>query len=86
MGKQKTLDIGLDLRILNNKVDITTDYFKRRTEDLVIQSQVSGLIGTGEAPFVNAGIVENEGLEFAIGYSDRLSEDFRFNIKYNVTA
>ena len=84
--KQKTLDIGLDLRILNNKVDITTDYFKRRTEDLLIQSQVSGLIGTGEAPFVNAGIVENEGLEFAIGYSDRLSDDFKFSIKYNVTA
>jgi hypothetical protein len=32
---QKTLDIGLDLRILNGKVDITTDYFKRRTEDLL---------------------------------------------------
>ena len=52
----------------------------------VNQSQVSGLIGTGEAPFVNAGIVENEGLEFAIGYSDRLSDDFKFSIKYNVTA
>ena len=84
--KQKTLDIGLDLRVLNGKVDITTDYFKRRTEDLLVQSQVSGLIGTGAAPFVNAGIVENEGIEFAIGYSDNFSEDFRFNIKYNVTA
>ena len=84
--KQKTLDIGLDLRFLNGKVDITTDYFKRRTEDLLVQSQVSGLLGTGAAPFVNAGIVENEGIEFAIGYSDNLSEDFKFNIKYNVTA
>ena len=84
--KQKTLDIGLDLRILNGKVDITTDYFKRRTEDLLVQSQVSGLLGTGAAPFVNAGIVENEGIEFAIGYSDNFSEDFKFNIKYNVTA
>ena len=34
--KQKTLDIGLDLRLLNNKVDITTDYFKKRTEDLLV--------------------------------------------------
>ena len=84
--KQKTLDIGLDMRILNGKVDITTDYFKRRTEDLLVQSQVSGLLGTGAAPFVNAGIVENEGIEFAIGYSDNFSEDFKFNIKYNVTA
>ena len=84
--KQKTLDIGLDMRILNGKVDITTDYFKRRTEDLLVQSQVSGLLGTGAAPVVNAGIVENEGIEFAVGYSDNFSEDFKFNIKYNVTA
>ena len=84
--KQKTLDIGLDLRILNGKVDITTDYFKRRTEDLLVSPQVSGLLGTGSAPVVNAGIVENEGLEFAIGYSDNFSENFKFSIKYNVTA
>ena len=84
--KQKTLDIGLDMRILKNKVDITADYFKRRTEDLLVSPQVSGLLGTGAAPVVNAGIVENTGLEFAISYSDRFSDDFKFNIKYNVTG
>jgi len=84
--KQKTLDIGLDLRMLDGKLDITTDYFKRRTEDLLVSPQVSGLLGTGAAPFVNAGIVENEGIEFAIGYSDNLNEDFKFSIRYNVTA
>ncbi|MFI1744712.1 SusC/RagA family TonB-linked outer membrane protein [Thalassobellus sediminis] len=83
--KQKTLDIGVDMRILDNKVDITADYFKRRTEDLLVSPFVSGLLGTGAPPFVNAGIVENTGLEFAIGYSDNFSEDFKFSIKYNVT-
>ena len=53
---------------------------------MLVQSQVSGLLGTGAAPVVNAGIVENEGIEFAVGYSDNFSEDFKFNIKYNVTA
>lgn len=84
--KQKTLDIGLDLRFLNNKIDITTDYFKRRTEDLLVSPEISGLLGTGAPPFVNAGIVENTGLEFAIGYSDNLSENFKFNIRYNATT
>ena len=84
--KQKTLDVGLDMRILNGKVDITTDYFKRRTEDLLVSPLVSGLLGTGAAPVVNAGIVENTGIEFAIGYSDSFSDDFKFSIKYNVTA
>ena len=83
--KQKTLDIGLDMRFLNNKLDITTDYFKKRTEDLLVAPEVSGLLGTGGAPFVNGGVVENEGIEFAVGYSDNLSDDFKFSIKYNVT-
>ncbi|MFG6685312.1 SusC/RagA family TonB-linked outer membrane protein [Mariniflexile sp. HNIBRBA6329] len=83
--KQKTLDIGLDMRLLNNKIDITTDYFKRRTEDLLVAPEVSGLLGVGGSPFVNGGVVENTGLEFAIGYSDRFSDDFKFSIRYNVT-
>ncbi len=84
--KQKTLNIGLDMRILDSKVNITTDYFIRRTEDLLVSPEVSGLLGTGAPPVVNAGIVENKGIEFAIGYSDTIGEDFKFNVNYNVTA
>lgn len=83
--KQKTFDIGLDLRFLDNKIDVTTDYFKRRTEDLLVIPEVSGLLGTGGAPVVNGGTVENSGVEFAIGYSENFSSNFKFNIKYNVT-
>ncbi len=88
--KQKTWDIGLDLRFLDNKIDITADYFKKTTEDLLVIPQVSGLLGVGAPgsgpPVVNAGTVENKGFEFAIGYSDSFSDDFKFSIKYNVTA
>ncbi|NNK74296.1 MAG: SusC/RagA family TonB-linked outer membrane protein, partial [Flavobacteriaceae bacterium] len=87
--KQKTFDFGLDARFLNNKLDVTADYFQRRTEDLLVVPQVSGLLGATSPgsgpPVINAGIVENKGLEFAIGYSDNLSDDLKFSLKYNVT-
>jgi TonB-linked SusC/RagA family outer membrane protein len=87
--KQITLDIGVDMRFLNNKVDITADYFKRRTEDLLVVPQVSGLLGIGAPgsgpPVVNAGIVENTGFEFAIGYKQNLNDNFKFSINYNAT-
>ncbi|CAH8282861.1 TonB-linked SusC/RagA family outer membrane protein [Mariniflexile fucanivorans] len=83
--KQKTLDFGIDLRLLDNKLDITADYFKKTTEDLLVAPEVSGLLGTGESPYVNGGTVENEGLEFAIGYSNRVNDNFKFSVKYNVT-
>lgn len=88
--KQKTLDIGVDMRLFNNKVDITADYFNRKTEDLLVVPQVSGILGVGAPgaapPIVNAGSVRNKGFEFVIGYSDNISKDFGFSIKYNLTT
>ncbi len=83
--KQRTLDIGLDLKILDNKVDITADYFIRRTEDLLVIPEVSGMLGVGGPPVVNGGEVENKGFEFAIGYSNNFSDDFKLSLNYNLT-
>lgn len=87
--EQKTYDIGLDLRLFNDAIDITADYFNKTTEGLLLQPQVSGILGASapgaQAPIVNGGTVENSGLEFAIGYSYRPSEDFSLGINSNVT-
>jgi hypothetical protein len=76
---------------LDNKIDITFDYFKDTRNDLLIGNMpVSGIVGIyapgSGAPTVNAGTVVNEGLEFAINYKDKLSDDFKFGIGYNVTT
>jgi TonB-linked SusC/RagA family outer membrane protein len=88
--EQKTLDIGIDAKFLNNKLDITIDYFNRRTEDLLITAPVSGILGSlapGSAPpVVNAGTVENKGFEFSVSYRDKLSDNFKFNANFNITA
>lgn len=88
--KQKTLDIGLDMRFWDNKLDLTVDYFKKRTEDLLVTPPASGVIGVGapgsSPPTINAGIVENKGFEFAIGYSEQFNDNFKLGIKYNITT
>lgn len=88
--KQKTFDVGLDFRLLKSKINITADYFEKRTEDLLLTPQVSGILGVyapgSSAPIVNAGTVDNKGFEFQIGYDDEISDDFKFNINYNFTT
>lgn len=88
--KQKTLDVGIDMRFWDNKLDVTVDYFNKKTEDLLVSPPASGVIGVGapgsSPPIINAGVVENKGLEFAIGYSEQLGENFKLNLKYNVTT
>lgn len=87
----KKFDIGLDFRLLSNKIDITTDYFINKRDNLLISNiPVSGITGVfapgGAAPTVNAGAVENKGFEFAINYRDNYSEDFSISASYNVTT
>ncbi|MGO4911654.1 SusC/RagA family TonB-linked outer membrane protein [Leeuwenhoekiella sp. W20_SRS_FM14] len=88
--RQKTFDVGFDSRLFNNKIDLTVDYFKRRTDDLLLIPQVSGILGVyapgAGAPIVNAGSVENSGFEFSISYDENISDDASFNLSYNFTT
>jgi TonB-linked SusC/RagA family outer membrane protein len=88
--QQKTFDVGLDARFLDNKFDLTMDYYIRRTEDLLVSPQVSGLLGPSapgaSAPLVNAGVIENKGFELALGYNDYIGDDFKISARYNLTT
>lgn len=87
--QQKPLDIGFDVELFN-KVNITADYFRKTTDDLLVAAQTSGIIGVAapgsSVPFINAGSVVNKGFEFSIGYKEVVNEDFNFNINYNFTT
>ncbi|TBN04023.1 TonB-dependent receptor [Hyunsoonleella flava] len=87
--EQETANIGLDARLFNNTVSITADVFRKQTKNLLIQPQAPGIIGVGApgaaSPFINAGTVQNQGVEFMIAYDDNFSDDFRFNVSFNAT-
>lgn len=83
-------NIGIDLRLFNNKLDITADVFREDRKDLLVAGiPVSGIFGGGApgsgAPTINAGTTRNEGVEFAINYKDNIGDDISFGIGYNAT-
>ena len=88
--EQTAFDIGVDARLFQSKIDLTVDYFERQTDKLLLVPQVSGILGVGApgagAPIVNAGSVENKGWEFSVSYKEIISDDFDFNISYNLTT
>lgn len=86
----KKFDIGFDLKLLNNKIAIVTDYFIDTRSDLLIANiPISGINGTAApgagAPTINAGTVRNSGIEFAIDYKEKVSDNFSMSVGYNVT-
>ena len=89
--QSRQLDAGVDLRMLNNKLEITADIFNKTTANLLIPGiPVSGILGTygpgGGSPTVNAGTVNNKGFEFAVNYNGAVNEKFTYTIGYNVTG
>ncbi|MEY2868453.1 MAG: hypothetical protein RIR01_882 [Bacteroidota bacterium] len=86
----RKFDVGMDMKLLSNKVSIVADYFIDTRKDLLIPNiPVSGITGNNapgsSAPTVNAGTVRNSGLEFAVDYKNQFSDNFNMSVGYNVT-
>ncbi len=86
----KKLDIGLDVTVFNNKLDLVVDYFVEDREDLLIQGlPVSGILGVSAPgagnPTVNAGTTRSKGWEFGVNFKNNLSENFQYGVGYNLT-
>lgn len=78
------LDLGIDLKALNNKLYFSFDAYKKLTKDLLTPS-TPALSHGNDAPYWNAGEVTNKGLEFMIGYQDR-SSDFTYDVNVNLAV
>lgn len=73
-------DIGLDAQLFRGRVNVTIDYYRKLTEQILMNLPISAIVGL-PAPPQNAGSVENKGWEFAISY--RNGNEFRYDIGAN---
>ena len=67
------LDLGLDIRFLNNRLTLGVDYFDKNTRDLLVDASLPPEIGVSTST-INAGTVNNKGLEIELGWKDRIGE------------
>ncbi|REH01866.1 SusC/RagA family TonB-linked outer membrane protein [Flavobacterium aquicola] len=86
----KKFDVGVDLKMFQNKINIVADYFIDTRNDLLIPYiPVSGTLGAGapgaQSPTINAGTVRNSGIEFAVDYKNTFANKLSLSLGYNVT-
>jgi TonB-linked SusC/RagA family outer membrane protein len=79
------IDIGIDASFLKGKLYLTSDYYIKNTKDMLINLPVSVEAGFRTAPSINAGKVQNKGLEFLLGYRNNFG-DLNFDISGNITT
>jgi TonB-linked SusC/RagA family outer membrane protein len=80
--RSEQLDLGFDARFLNNRLTLGFDYFKKTTKDLIMSGvTLSTIVGNSASP-INAGTIENKGIELELGWNDHIG-DFRYGVKAN---
>lgn len=79
-------DFGLDLSILKNKLTFTADYFDKTTNDILLTVGLpAATVGVIDPTFVNAGIVNNKGLEFGFDFQNN-DNTFKYAVNGNVST
>lgn len=76
-----SLNVGFDLGLFNNRLEIILDWWQRDTEDLLYQLPLPGVTGNyASAPSVNIAEMSNTGLDFEIIGRGNITEDLTFEI------
>lgn len=82
------LDLGVDLGFLAQRITLTADVYRKRTKDLLLNSQLPPTSGYPSA-FQNIGSVQNQGLELTLNTINVSGKNFgwttNFNLAFNRT-
>lgn len=80
-----SLNLGLDVRLLKNKVGVTFDWYRRETENMIVPSPgVSPAYGAS-APLGNFGSLRTNGWELELDFNHRFNNGLGFNVKGNLS-
>ena len=85
--KSKTLDFGFEATVLNNKLDISFDWYKKTIEGLLFQDQAPAVVGVGSSlPQVNIGDMQNVGIDLSLNYRGKINNDLSYTVGANLGA
>ncbi|MBG6236273.1 TonB-linked SusC/RagA family outer membrane protein [Pedobacter sp. CAN_A7] len=83
--KQKQLNLGVDVSILNNRLALSADYFIIHNDDLLMQRTLSTTSGFNNT-IDNVGSLLNKGAEFNVTAKLVDKEDFQWNFGLNLSS
>lgn len=82
--RSKQTDVGVDLSLFNNRVSLNADWYRKVTDDLLLNANISYVAGYTTA-YKNIGSIENTGLEFTLGTTNIDKGQFRWETGFNIS-
>ncbi|AJR04536.1 SusC/RagA family TonB-linked outer membrane protein [Siansivirga zeaxanthinifaciens] len=77
-------NVGIDVSLFNNKVNIVADVYIKRTKDLLFDAPLPNATGFTSA-IQNIGELENKGIEFSVSTKNINSENFNWDTNFNIS-
>ncbi|SHF95926.1 TonB-linked outer membrane protein, SusC/RagA family [Fodinibius roseus] len=78
-----TAGIGLDANFLDDQLQLTADYYQKKTEDMLLALEIPDFLGF-ENPDQNTGTMETKGWEFQAIWRDKFG-DFDYSVSFNLS-
>ena len=74
---------GIDAGFLDDRIGVELTYFNKRTTNLLLLDPIAPSLGYTGFPYINAGTVDNSGLEFTVRGTPIRMRDANWDIEFN---
>lgn len=89
---QEQWNLGLDLGFLNNRLNVTFDWYSKESKDMLMQLILPSIMGTSgnassvlAAPWGNYGDISNKGFEVSINATPVVTKNFEWTTDFNIS-
>jgi len=80
--KKKSIEAGIDLKFLSNRIRLDATYYKENTTNQIMNISISRMTGFNNQT-INAGNIQNQGVELTLRLTPVQISDFRWDIMVN---
>ena len=78
-------NVGIDFSFFKQTFYGSFDWFYKQTKDILVLMNGIAAMGEGSAQWVNAGAVDNMGVELSLGYRNQTRAGFKYDISANLS-
>jgi len=82
--RQKQVNVGTEIGLLNDRLNLTADYFNIKNDNLLIDESLAPTSGFNNK-VANVGALTNKGIEFTLDYAIVRQKDLQWNFKFMIS-
>ena len=82
--RKTSWEVGTDFRVLNNRLGLDATFYKENTRDQIMSVSLPGATGVSSA-FINAGNIQNMGIELALNTTPVETRNFAWDLNFTWT-